>query len=261
MSQLKAGSEQRVGESLTWLEIDQGALERNLEKIKMLTLPTAEILAVIKANAYGHGLPQVANILAKKVAYFGVASIEEAVKLRQNGIEIPILLFGIHFEPQIEKAIEFNITLSISSLEQAKMIHHVSEEIRKPALIHIKIDTGMGRLGIPLRIAKETVIQIASMKSLQLEGIYTHFPVAECQDDKTTAKQIQEFGRLISVLSDKGISFAYRHTANSAGIFFHRDSHFNMVRPGLALYGIYPDPEIKSLIDLELVLSWRTRVI
>ncbi len=251
----------KIEEHLTWLEIDREALLRNLEKVRAFTLPTAEILAVVKANAYGHGLLEVAEILSKKVAYLGVASIEEAHKLRRSGIETPILLFGIQFEPQIRIAIHSNITLSLSSLEQAEMVNRISEELAKPARVHIKVDTGMGRLGIPLGIAKRAIVKIATLPNLKLEGIYTHFPSAEKIEEPFTTKQIHDFSELIQSLSDKGISFAYRHSANSAGIFYHKSSHLNMVRPGLALYGIYPHPEIRKKIELEPVLAWRSRVI
>lgn len=250
-----------VQTDLTWVEINRNALESNLEKIKMLTLPSAEILAVIKSNGYGHGLLEIARILEKKVAYFGVASVEEALKLRQFEISTPILLFGIHFSPDIERAIQAEITLSISSLDQAFSIEETAARLEKPALIHIKVDTGMGRLGIPIGNAKSIVQKIYQMPHIKLEGIYTHFPVAEEFQNQMTEKQIKEFHSLLSYLSERQISFAYRHAANSAGIFHHKASHFNLVRPGLSIYGIYSDESIRTKVSLSPVLSWKARII
>ena len=251
-----------IKEHLTWVELDQAALASNLDKIKMLTLPSAEILSVVKANAYGHGLLEIARILEKKVAYFGVASIDEALKLKRCEITTPILLFGVHFEEQIKEAIQGQVTLSVSSFEQAKMIHDVASKLKKSAVIHIKVDTGMGRLGIVLRQAKTEIPKICALDTLKLEGIYTHFPAAEdSAENLFTDRQIREFHALISTLSERGVSFAYRHAANSAALFNFRGAHFNLVRPGLSLYGIHPDATLASKVALDPVLHWRTRVI
>ena len=251
----------KVRESLTWIEIDEAALIHNLEHIKMLTLPSAEVLAVIKANAYGHGLLEVAKVLKDHVTYFGVASIDEALRLRQHEIESPILLFGIHPVSHVEMAISANVTLTISSLDQAGLISSVAEKLQKPAVAHIKIDTGMGRLGISLREAKDTILKIAADPRLKLEGIYTHFPSAEADDHSFTEKQIRQFHQLIAALAEKGVACAYRHTANSAGILNHRSSHLNLVRPGLALYGIYPHPSLEPRVKLKPALHWKTKII
>lgn len=250
-----------VAEHLTWLEVDSQALERNLERIKMLTLPSAEVLAVIKANAYGHGLLEVAKVLERKVAYFGVASIEEAIRLRQFEVTTPILLFGVHFKAQVEQAIQSEVAFSVSSLEQAELIEAVSREQQKPAVIHIKVDTGMGRLGIPLRQAREVIQKIHALSHLKLEGIYTHFPSAEEESPSFTESQMKGFQVLLAGLGERGVSFAYRHAANSAGVLNHRDAHLNLVRPGLSLYGIYPDASLRSKVELRPVLQWRARVI
>lgn len=254
-------TKQEIAQNLTWLEISQGALERNLEKIKHAALPSSEALAVIKANAYGHGLLEVARVLEKKVTYFGVASLDEALKLRRFELSTPILLFGVHFQDHIAQAVQAEVALSVSSVEQAEMIEEAASRLRKPAVAHVKIDTGMGRLGIPLRSAKEAIFKIASLPSVRLEGIYTHFPVAEREHDHFTERQIRNFQRLLAEVGARGTSFAYRHAANSAGIFLHRSAHLNLIRPGISLYGIYPDSSLESKVSLETVLSWKARVI
>ncbi len=251
-----------AAELLSWVEISQAALDHNLAQIKKALLPAAEILAVVKANAYGHGLIEITKLLDKKVAYYGVASVDEAVKLREFSAHAPILLFGIHFEDQIKRAIEANIIISVSSLEQAGLIDEAATEMSRPVPVHIKVDTGMGRLGIPLKEAAQTIQKIhASYQHLKLEGIYTHFPISEKKNDSFTSQQIRKFHSLVNSLDKKGIHFAIRHAANSGAIVNYRDSHLNLVRPGLSLYGIYTDEILSEKIDLRPVLSWRTRVV
>ncbi len=245
----------------SWVEIDQTALEHNLAEIRKATLPSAEILAVVKANAYGHGLIEIAKLLDKKVAYYGVASVDEALRLREFGMQAPILLFGIHFANQIKPAVESKIILSVSSLEQAELMNEVASEVNGAATVHIKVDTGMGRLGIPLKDALAVIQKIHTLSQLKLEGIYTHFPVSEKKNDSFTNQQIRRFISLIHALDKKGVHFAFRHAANSGAVVNYRDSHLNLVRPGLSLYGIYTDEVLSNKINLKPVLSWRTRVV
>jgi len=250
-----------ANELLSWVEIDRSALEHNLTQIRNATLPSAEILAVVKANAYGHGLVEIAKLLDKKVAYYGVASVDEALRLREFGLQAPILLFGIHFEHQIKRAVEANIIISVSSLEQAGLIQEAATELNRPATVHIKVDTGMGRLGIPVKDALAVIQKIHAFDRLILEGIYTHFPISEKKNDSYTQQQIRKFHSLINALDKKGVHFAIRHAANSGAVVNYRDSHLNLVRPGLSMYGIYTDEMLTEKISLKPVLSWRARVV
>jgi alanine racemase len=245
----------------SWIEIDRGALLHNLSQIRQAALPGAEILAVVKANAYGHGLLEVVQCLDEKVAYFGVASIEEALKLRRFEVTTPILLFGVHNESAEEIAIQEKITLSISSLEQAKEISRIARKLGERAVVHIKVDTGMGRLGIPKLLAAKEIEEISVLDMLSIEGVYTHFPQGEDEADPFTKEQIQSFSRVISQASSKGVHFAYQHASNSTAILNHRAAHFNLVRPGITLYGIYPSMHVKRKLSLKSVLNWRTRVV
>lgn len=245
----------------SWVEISQSALEHNLAQIRKSTMPSAEILAVVKANAYGHGLMDVVKLLDKKVAYYGVASVEEAVRLREFSVHASILLFGIHPEDQIKRAIEANIIISVSNLDQAGLIQEAATELSRAVTVHIKVDTGMGRLGIPLKDALTEIQKISAFNHLKLEGIYTHFPISEKKNDSFTHHQIRKFHSLINQLDKKGIHFAIRHSANSGAIVNYRDSHLNLVRPGLSLYGIYTDEVLSEKIDLKPVMNWRTRVV
>jgi len=261
MNGLDLLTESRVREQTTWLELDRNALRHNLIQIISLTLPSATIMAVVKANAYGHGLFEVVQCLRDKVSYFGVASIEEALTLRRFEIDTPILLLGVHFGNTIEDAIQSDVTLAVSSVEQAREISERAQKLRKPATIHIKIDTGMGRLGIPKSRALQAINEIASFEMLELEGIFTHFPQGEDEKDPFTQEQIRSFHKLIEKAGEKGVHFAYRHAANSIGIAHHKDGHFNLVRPGLTLYGLHPHPSLKRKLNLKPVLSWKARII
>jgi len=261
MSTLDLLTASRVREQATWLELDRNALRHNLAQIISLTLPSAAIMAIVKANAYGHGLFETVQCLRDKVSYFGVASIEEALALRRFEIDTPILLLGIHFGNTIETAIQSDITLAISSVEQAREISECAQRLKKPARVHIKIDTGMGRLGIPKSCALQALSEITSLEMLELEGIFTHFPQGEDEKDPFTEEQVRSFHKLIEKIGEKGIHFAYRHAANSIAIAHHKEAHFNLVRPGLTLYGLYPHSSLKRKLSLKPVLSWKARII
>ena len=254
-------TDSKVREHVTWLEIDRAALNHNLTQIIALTVQSATVMAVVKANAYGHGLLQIASCLRDRVTHFGVASIEEALYLRNHEIDTPILLFGIPRGQAIEEAIKEEVSLAVSSFEQAREIAEIAEKLNKPALVHIKVDTGMGRLGIPKAVAFEAVRKISALDQLKLEGIFTHFPQGDEEGDSFTREQIKNFMRVIEKLAEKGIHFAYRHAANSTGIANFKEAHFNLVRPGLSLYGLYPADSLRRKMKLKPVLSWKARLI
>ncbi|MBI1977753.1 MAG: alanine racemase [Candidatus Omnitrophica bacterium] len=254
-------TEPRVHEQATWVVIDKTALRHNLAQLIGLTLPNATILAVIKANAYGHGLCEVAQCLREQVSYFGVASIEEALALRHFEIGTPILLFGVPRRDAIDAAIQAGVTLAVSSVEQAREISERASFFKRHVLVHIKIDTGMGRLGIPKAVALQALDEIQNLPMLELEGIFTHFPQGEEVGDAFTRGQIKVFCDLIQKASQTSINFAYRHAANSIGIVNYKEGHFNLVRPGLSLYGIYGAGSLRPKVDLKPVLNWRSRLI
>lgn len=261
MSEIDLVTESRVREQSTWLELDRDALHHNLTQITHLALPSANVMAVVKANAYGHGLFEVAQCLRDRVSYFGVASIDEALALRRLEMDTPILLFGVPTSDAIDAAIQSDVSIAVSSTAQAKEISERAHQIKKSAVVHIKIDTGMGRLGISKSEAFRAVLEIRSFGMLQLEGVFTHFPQGENAEDPFTFAQIRSFQEILERLSLKGIHFAYRHAANSIGIVHYKDSHFNLVRPGLTLYGLYPSSNLRKKMTLKPVLNWRARII
>lgn len=251
----------QVKQEATWIELDRNALLYNLAQVIGLTFPGADILAVVKANAYGHGLLEVAPCLKDHVAYFGVASIDEALRLRNFEIDTPILLFGVPLGGAIEAAIQAEISLAVSSTGQARDISEAAQRLKKRAVIHVKIDTGMGRLGIPQATAEKEICEIASLDMLEIEGVFTHFPQGENETDPFTLEQVHSFYRILERVAKKGIHFTCRHAAGSIGIANYKSSHFNLVRPGITLYGLYPCQSLRSKLNLKPVLSWRARII
>lgn len=256
---MQTQTEQKT-EYSTWIELDKSRLLGNLHKIEERYGFDAKILAVIKANAYGHGLIPIAEALGDHVHYLGVSSVHEALELREHNENARVFVFGQLLSSELKTLIGENITLSVSSFEQAAEIDKISEEKKCKTAIHIKVDTGMGRLGIPFRKAVLEVEKIAELKNIELEGIYSHFPAAEKEDGKTE-KQARDFELLIKALAAKEIRFIFKHIANSTGLLKHPDAEMNLLRPGLSLYGVYPDKSLTSLINLEPVLSLKSRVV
>lgn len=226
---------QQSGQS-TWIEIRLDRFRHNLKTIRRHT-QAPHVLAVVKANAYGHGLVEMARAIQGDVSYLGVSSLLEVMALREHGIQAPLFLFGRLFGPQIAAAVKSEITLSVSSFAEALEISKISQEFHRQTRIHIKMDTGMGRLGIPEHEAMNEIRKIASLSHLILEGIYTHFPTAE-QNDGFSQDQAERFQLMVRDLETEGIRFALRHCANSAGSLNIQNPVFNMIRPGLILYGI-----------------------
>lgn len=242
-----------------WIELRADRLLRNLQTLQDRSGQT-DVLAVIKANAYGHGLEEVASILAGKVAYFGVATLREALQLKEHHPRTPVFLFGHLFSHELPAALLGGITLSVSTLEKAREISALSESLDRKTSVHVKIDTGMGRMGIPAREAVSSLEEMMKLKGLMLDGIYMHFPTAE-KNDTFRGTQLQEFRSMLQRLERKNIAFRFRHAKNSAAVLTLKDPLFNMIRPGLTLYGIYPDPTLKDMAHFEPVLSLKSRIV
>ncbi|HOW88607.1 MAG TPA: alanine racemase [Candidatus Omnitrophota bacterium] len=243
----------------SWIELRADALLKNLQTLQTHS-NQQDVLAVIKANAYGHGLKEIAQMLAGKITYFGVATLREALELKEHHPQTPVFLFGHLFSHEIPAALLGGITLSVSSLEKAAEISKISEGLSRKTPVHVKIDTGMGRMGIRVEEAPAAIGQMTQLKGLLLDGIYTHFPSAE-KDDSFREGQVREFGLLLQALEKKGFLFRFRHFSNSAASLTLGTPMINMIRPGLALYGIYPDSSLRQAASFEPVLSLRSRIV
>ncbi len=248
----------------TIAQINLKAIEHNIAKIRKIVGKDRKILAAVKANAYGHGDVQAAKTAVNSgVDYLGVANIEEAVCLRRVGINIPILILGCSFEYEIGDILSYNITPTIADIDFAKELNRKAAEFPNKAAVHIKVDTGMGRIGLHFEHAVNFVKELAKLENLFLEGIFTHFPSSDEADNSFSLLQIKRFKDILDGLETSGISIPTKHMANSAAILSRNihDSFFDMVRPGLMLYGAYPSPYVSKNIKLEPALTLKTRVV
>lgn len=246
----------------TWTEIDLEAIVHNYHAIKARLSENTNILAVVKANAYGYGMVEVARRLQKeKVPYLGVASVDEGIILRKAGIRTPILVLSSVLPEEANYALHYDLTLTVCDKTLAGAIDKAARKLKKQALIHVKVDTGMGRLGVWHDDADKLIEDLLGFKNVIIEGIFTHFASADEEDVRYTVKQIENFKRLATEMEIKGIEIQYVHAANSAGAMLYKDSHFNMVRPGLMLYGLYPNRKIAQSVKLKPALSLKTRII
>ncbi|MFH1856599.1 MAG: alanine racemase [Candidatus Omnitrophota bacterium] len=241
----------------TWAEIDLNAITHNFKQIRRRLQGGVRMLAAVKANAYGHGLINTSRHLEKIGADFlGTSSIDEAVELRKSGLKRPILNLSNLLRHETEAVINFGITPTITDFRTARTLDTKARFLNKQVPIHIKIDTGMGRIGLWHTEAERFIKDFKKLKNLTIEGIYTHFPSAE-EDKEFTFRQIEEFNLFIEKIKSAGIKPHYSHAANSAALLNYKNAHFNLVRPGLALYGIKP---AGGEIDLKPALSFKTTV-
>lgn len=255
-----------VIEPLTWAEIDLKALAHNYEQLKKLALrhmtQAAGIMPVIKSDAYGHGMLQIAKRLEEMgCKYLGVSNVSEGVQLRAAGFKGKILLFESTFARDAKDIIDHGLTPTVCALEMAQALDQYAHKVNKKIGIHIKIDTGMGRLGIAESQAIPYVKSVRTQCAhLDLEGIYTHFPVADTDRDFTIA-QMRRFRDLVYTLENNHITFNYVHAGNSMGLGDYKSDLFNLARPGIMLYGIYPSRDMHAQIGLKPVMTIKTKII
>lgn len=244
----------------TWAEINLAAIEYNIKQVKRLVGNSVDILAVVKADAYGHGAIRVAQKLKRYgVGYFGVATVREAVELRKNKINTPILVLSPAAPHELSALISYKITPTIADIKTAIHFNKKLRKLGKKIFVHIKIDTGMGRVGFWHNDALNFIKRLSKLSNLILEGIFTHFPSAD-DDEKFTNSQIALFKELISSLERNSIFIPLRHMANSIAVIRNKRSYLNLVRPGLMIYGLYSDIKQRKLIKLKPAMSFKTKI-
>lgn len=249
-----------ASEGRVWAEISLDRLKNNYRIIQK-AVGSARIMAAIKADAYGHGAVEVARILETEGIYmFGVAGVEEGVELRDAGIKSKILVLSPILYSQIDTILEYDIIPTISELGFFKILDERLKNIGKPFLVHIEVDTGMTRTGFPVDQAKEAIETIGSSPRIRIDGIFSHFPLADANGSFTSG-QIARFNNIIDDLKDGKIDFGVVHLANSSGIFRWPDSHYNLVRPGIALYGLRSSPTVEYEGDFDPVMALKSRVV
>jgi alanine racemase len=248
--------------SMVDLHIDLAALEHNYRQLRSLCEPQVKFLAVVKADAYGHGLIPVARTLAAAgVDYLGVGSLEEGLALRQEGLDCPVLLLLGILPEEAGNAVADELEIVLFRLDVAQATAAAAKEQGKRVGVHLKCDTGMGRLGL---LPQEVLPFLAALKDypqLEVRGLISHLAVAEQEDKSYTRKQFQEFTALLNAVRQQGWELPLSHIANSAALWEHKEAHFNLVRPGLMLYGSPPAPHRPPPVDLKPVMSLTTRVL
>jgi alanine racemase len=268
-------SDQGTVSHLIWAEIDLAAIAHNVRELRRITDTGAALMIAVKAEAYGHGAEQVARTgLENGADQLGVARIQEGLELRRAGIRAPILIFG-YTPPCLAPVLaDHDLTASVFSLQDAELLNAAVPGDRQLA-VHLKVDTGMGRMGLlpdgrryalegvnPGPGAVDEVAGIAALKNLRLEGLWTHFAVSDEADNSYTRQQLQLFEELIQRLESKGLTIPMRHAANSGAIIDLPETHLDMVRAGISVYGLYPSHDVDmNKIRLRPALSLKARVV
>ncbi len=245
----------------TWVEVDLEAVAYNVRQVKAIVGPQVAVQVVLKADAYGHGAITVARTaLNNGASYCGVASVNEAVRLREGGVDAPILVLGYTPAWLAKEALLHDITLTLYDADLARAFSRAAADLHRTARVHIKVDTGMGRLGLLPDQVVPFVAEIRNLPYLDLEGIFTHFSVADAENLDYTRWQLSRFQGVLEQLAGMGITFRYVHCANSAALLRLPEAHFNMVRLGLAMYGLQPSPHVALPAGFRPALSWKTTI-
>ena len=245
-----------------WVEIDLAALTHNVKQLKNLLSPQTELMAVVKADAYGHGAVAVSQtVLSAGASWLGVATIPEGIELREAGIEAPILLLGAtHTAQQVKAIAQWHLQPTICTAKQALIFSEVLVGLNQSLPVHAKLDTGMSRLGAPWQEATEFVQLVKGLPNLKLASIYSHLATADSPDTAVMKEQHQRFERAIAQIKTSGINPSSLHLANSAAALADPDLHYDLVRVGLATYGLYPAPHLQNVVDLKPAMQVKAKV-
>lgn len=244
-----------------WVEVNLDAMKWNLDRVRDLLGPGTGVLLVVKADAYGHGAVRVARFAEREgVEMLGVATADEGKELRSAGIRTPILILSPVLPEELEAVLEHDLAVNASSLEFAETASRTARKLGRRCIVHVEVDTGMGRAGVHAGEAPETIRRIAALDGLDVEGIFTHFPASDL-DAPFTRDQIDRFSGIVDDLAADGIRFRWVHAANSGGVMEFPSSHFNLVRPGLVVYGLVPSTGLDGRLDVHPTMSFRSRVV
>ena len=255
--------------SRAWAEIHLDRFRNNLSAIKSYVGKDTKVMAVIKADAYGCGVNEISRAAVENGAdYLAVACLDEAKQIRRNGIDLPILILGATPLECVEDLFQYNIIPAVFERKLPEAISRYAKEHNQQLNIHIKVDTGMGRLGFPYYNSSyedsvAEILEISKMDGIRVEGIFTHFSNADCEDSETiTRQQFTQFMEIVEKLRQGGLTIPIRHAANSAAICLYPEMHLDMVRPGIILYGEYPSQYVKERTSLQLqpVMELKARV-
>ena len=251
----------------TWAEINLDAAEHNIRAIREITDPNAKIMAVVKADGYGNGFYEMADTFLKNGAdMLAVAMLQEGIAIRRSGITAPVLILGTCLPDMLEGLIDYDITPNVYSYDTAESISEIAVKKGKTVKIHIKLDTGMSRIGYLVNddtyeSVIDEILKISRLPNIEIEGIFSHFSTSDEADGAYTRMQLDRFMSVCGGLEDKGLKIPLRHIANSAGIMMYPEAHLDMVRPGVILYGMYPSDEVdKTRLPLIPVMTFKSVV-
>lgn len=245
-----------------WIEVNLDYLKYNVAQIKKHAKNTP-IMAVIKGDAYGHGAIDIAKALEDlNISHLAVANLDEALELRKNKIRMPILMLQSPSPHQIQALIKYNITQTVSSIKNLNDITAAAKKINKKAKIHMKIDTGMGRIGFPYNPSEiiSIIKKIKKNRLLNLEAIYTHLATTPDEDHSFMQAQWKKFQEILKLVKKENITIKYTHISNSAAVIACPEMKLNMIRPGIMIYGLYPAYNLKNKIKLKPLLSFKARI-
>ncbi len=222
----------------------------------------ARVMPILKANAYGHGLVEVARVVERLGApALGVAYLEEGLRLRQHGVRLPVLVLGGILGSQIPRFLEHDLTLTASSVDKLRAVDEHAAALGRTAIVHLKIDTGMERIGIHWYTAEKLLEASLHCRHVRVEGIFTHFANADAPDLSHARLQLERFQEVLHFYDKRSLPMPLRHAANSGAILTLRDSYLDVVRPGILFYGVRPSADVPATVPVRQALSWLTRVV
>jgi alanine racemase len=245
----------------TRVEVDLRILAENFKAVKGHAI-NSKVMPILKANAYGHGLVRVAQLYEKlKADYLGVAVVEEGILLREMGIKMPILVLGGIWGNQIPLFLKHNLSITASSIDKLKQIDETSAQMKIKAVVHLKIDTGMERLGVHYYNSENFLDAAYQCKNIFVEGIYSHFANSESNDLTHTRLQLERFEEVLQYFDKHSIKSPIKHISNSGAILQLPEANLDMVRPGIMLFGVYPIEKVKKTIEVKPALNWKSLVV
>lgn len=246
----------------TYAQVNLQAIRHNIKEARRNIQPETKIMAVVKANAYGHGAVPVSLALQDLVDAYGVAMIEEALELREAGIDKMILILGYTGEDWYDQLVEHHISQTVYTFDMAKKLSDVAVSMGRKSPIHIKVDTGMGRIGFaPTEQSADVVKEIESLPGLIIEGLFTHFARADEKTIEAARKPFERYMNFVKMLEKRGVDIPVKHVSNSASIISFPEANLDMVRSGITTYGLYPSEEVpKNIMKLRPAMEWKARI-
>ena len=246
----------------TWTEVNLDAIAQNVRNIKKLIGEKKELMAVVKGNAYGHDILEVSSVaLNNGATRLAVARLEEGIFLRKARIAVPILILGLTLKQQAELLVSYNITPTVCEYEMIEKLSESAIKEDKVVKVHLKVDTGMGRIGIFPNHILDFVKKVKALKNIEIEGIFTHFSVADEKDKTYTEEQFKKFIEVLTILEKEGIKIPVKHVGNSATLLDLPYMWLDLVRPGISIYGLYPSREVQKTVKLIPAHSFKTRIV